>query len=253
MTRRGWQRGRLFDVSVLASLVLHAAAYFTIGLMPKRGPPPSPAPVYLEVTAPEPVPDAPKPPAEPEISEPTKVAQNPPVAVPADNPPAAHPEPEQPVAPVDLGGITLSNTDGWTIASGEPGPVGRRRGRRAHGSTALLSARTQPKASALKAQPLAPAADLSKRPTPPASLASRLRQLYPEEARRRGLRGQASLRVRIDADGQVRTTKLLAESAEGFGAACRAALMGSVWSSPVDRTGRAVATEVRYTCRFVVE
>ncbi len=29
--------------------------------------------------------------------------------------------------------------------------------------------------------------------------------------------------------------------------------MGSVWSPPRDQSGRAVATEVRYTCRFVVE
>jgi TonB family protein len=94
--------------------------------------------------------------------------------------------------------------------------------------------------------------DLSERPRPP-SLDGALRALYPEEARRRAMSGTASLRVRIGADGRVQQASLMAESFAGFGDACRKAVLGSRWTAPRDRDGRAVQTEVRYTCVFVVD
>jgi protein TonB len=93
---------------------------------------------------------------------------------------------------------------------------------------------------------------LSERPTPP-SLDAALRSLYPDEARRRAISGSASLRVRIGSDGRVREASVLSETFAGFGTACQKAVLGSHWSPPRDRDGRAVQTEVRYTCRFVVD
>jgi hypothetical protein len=51
----------------------------------------------------------------------------------------------------------------------------------------------------------------------------------------------------------VRQASVLDESSPGFGEACRRTVTGSRWSPPRDRQGRKVATEIRYTCRFVVE
>jgi TonB family protein len=94
--------------------------------------------------------------------------------------------------------------------------------------------------------------DLSARPSPP-PLGPALERNYPLEARRRGLSGSAKVRARIDPDGVVRRVSLLEESAAGFGNACSRTLSGSRWAAPKDKAGRAVATEIRYTCRFVIE
>ncbi|MCK6531540.1 MAG: energy transducer TonB [Polyangiaceae bacterium] len=96
-----------------------------------------------------------------------------------------------------------------------------------------------------------PLKDLSRKPAPP-ELVSLLARNYPDDARRRGVSGEATVRARIDADGRVRTASVSAESEPGFGAACQRALIGSRWTPPLDRDGRAVGTWVRYTCRFRV-
>ena len=74
-----------------------------------------------------------------------------------------------------------------------------------------------------------------------------------EEARARGVSGTASVRARIGADGRAHSLRVVSESFSGFGDACRRTLAGSRWSPPKDRAGNAVATEIAYTCRFVVE
>jgi TonB family protein len=106
--------------------------------------------------------------------------------------------------------------------------------------------------NATKAPALVDASDLSERPRPPA-LAGLLRENYPEAARQRGLRGSASLRARIEADGVIRNARVLSESSAGFGAACRRTVLGSRWSAPRDKNGGAVATEIVYTCHFEVD
>jgi hypothetical protein len=53
-------------------------------------------------------------------------------------------------------------------------------------------------------------------------------------------------------EGDVRELSLIAESAPGFGEACRQILRGSRWSAPLDRGGQPVSTFVQYTCRFEV-
>jgi TonB family protein len=94
--------------------------------------------------------------------------------------------------------------------------------------------------------------DLSSRPSPPA-LGSALERYYPADARRAGSSGSAKVKARIDPDGVVRSVTLLNESAAGFGTACTRALQGSHWGAPKDKAGHSVATEIRYTCRFVVQ
>jgi TonB family protein len=96
-----------------------------------------------------------------------------------------------------------------------------------------------------------PLSDLSTRPAPPA-LGDALQRNYPRDARQRGLSGHAKVRARVDADGVVRKVILMEESDSGFGTACRRTLTGSRWDAPRDKAGRPVATEIRYTCRFVV-
>jgi TonB family protein len=113
-----------------------------------------------------------------------------------------------------------------------------------------------PLAPAPVARPTEPAvvtvSDLSARPSPP-SLGAALERNYPADARQRGLSGTAKVRARIDPDGVVRRVTLVEESAAGFGTACSRTVNGSRWAPPKDKAGRSVATEIRYTCRFVVQ
>jgi TonB family protein len=163
----------------------------------------------------------------------------------ASTPPAATAAPA-----LDLSGVTLSNDTGASFAMpvADGGPL--------RGATGLGAGRAQ---SIVASAPIAPkppalvsASDLSEHPRPPA-LANLLRANYPEEARQRGLRGSASLRARIDADGVIRAARVVSESSLGFGAACRRTVLGSRWSAPRDKNGGAVATEIVYTCHFEID
>jgi len=201
----------------------------------------------------------PEPPAEPPT--PASVPAPPRAAVTARAPTPSHPTKDAPVTTnatasptpaLDLSGVTLTNDSGAGFAmpvgngSALHGPIGPGKGSTGVGSAPAAMA-TVPKGPAL-----VDARDLSERPQPP-SLTGLLRQNYPEEARQRGLRGQASLRARIDADGVIRSARMLSESAAGFGAACRRTVVGSRWSAPRDKNGSAVATEIVYTCHFEVD
>jgi TonB family protein len=244
---------RFLSVAFAASTVLHGVAYASLGLAPKRSSTRLPASsVVFEVRDAPPVetrraPVEPVPPEDPKPLERRAVAASPPPV----------PEPEQPRAPVDLSGVTLTNTDGTgsfamptgdgSVRTGALGPLGAKAA-----PSASPSASSAPSVPAPAPSELVASQDLSGRPEPP-PLDGRLRTLYPEEARRRSVSGSASLRVRIDRDGRVRSAAVLGESFPGFGAACQKAVLGSSWSPPRDRNGRAVSTEVRYTCRFVVD
>jgi hypothetical protein len=61
------------------------------------------------------------------------------------------------------------------------------------------------------------------------------------------------VRARIEANGDVREVTLTSETGHGFGSACRAALLESHWSAPLDRLGKAVATWITYRCKFRVD
>jgi TonB family protein len=251
---------RLTTLGFLGSIALHGAAYASLGLAPKRGsegrPPASvmfeveePAP---KVAEPEPEPTPPPPPDQEQ-----KVAVARPAAAPPP-PPVAAPPPPTAAAPVDLSGLTLTNgvgEGGWAPmgdGSSRGGPIGPI-GPKAKPAAVVPVATSKPALIPAAGEPgLVSSRDLSERPRPPA-LDGALKNYYPPEARNRAISGTASLRVRIEPNGRVKTASILSESFSGFGAACQKALLGSVWSPPRDQSGRAVATEVRYTCRFVIE
>src|SRR5204863_984454 len=171
---------------------------------------------------------APPPPAPtpPEAKPAPKVAHKLAVRAPAPPPPDARPPPPpQAETPADFSGTTLTNDgpgEGWASAVGNGetmhGPIGR--------PGAKVTARTQDgttKPSAVKAAPVVALASLSRPPSPP-DLNDALERNYPEAARKQGTPGQAVLKARITAEGQVRDLVVVSQSAAGFGDACRATL-----------------------------
>ncbi len=240
-----------------ASAGVHGVAYASLG---KGGHEPPPRDFVSEVSievkplpAPVAAPEPPTPLPEPaSVRRPaaTKSASSAPSAKPATAVAAPSSPPQS--AALDLSGVTLTNDTGTGFAM----PVGD--GSTLHGPIGLGKRGTEPVRSAPVGAPatagpaLVRAGDLSVHPVPPA-LAGLLRANYPEEARRRGLRGSASVRARIDADGVVRIGRVVSETATGFGSACRRTVLGSHWSAPRDKNGSAVATEIVYTCHFEVD
>jgi TonB family protein len=235
----------------VVSVMAHGFAYASLGFAPR--PPREPPPSHVSFRVHDASPRSPAPP---------------PVVPPRDPPPhGGHPKSKvtpsvnpEPVAPppaaVDLRGVTLTNDTGggaWSSAVGNgralDGPVGPIAAvgptRPVPDVTAAAVAVHPPEA------PVVAVADLSARPVAP-ELAGSLRDRYPAAAKARAIGGTASVRVRIEPDGRVRTVELESESFAGFGDACKKTLLGSRWSAPRDRNGRPVATLVRYVCRFVV-
>jgi protein TonB len=239
---------RLLPWTIAASLALHGVAYASLGA-PRVAAPQAPRKTQLrfEVKARE----APKPPEPP--------APEPPKPKPAARP-AAKPEAPPVVAPPETAPPPEPASDGVTLAGSGDGPGFSM----PLGSGGDLTPTRVPTAAAVNVPaPVAPAprpkvdppvvavADLSSRPSPP-SLGAALERNYPADARRSGSSGSAKVRARVDPDGVVRQVTLLEESAPGFGSACRRTLAGSRWGAPKDKAGHSVATEIRYTCRFVV-
>jgi protein TonB len=232
------------------SVGIHVVAFAGIGrgkgssARPSKARPPTF--VTMEVAKPRPVPEAPRAP---------KPTARVPVATRVVRAAVARPAPPvQAETPADFTGVTLTNDGpgpGWSSATGNgqsmTGPIGtpgaRVTGRSrdgAEGGPRLAGPHT------LKL------ADLSQPPRAPL-LDGALESNYPTEARKRGLAGNAVLRVRIMPDGRVGDLTVLAESGGGgFGEACRRTLRSSVWSPPLDREARPVSTIVSYTCRFEV-
>jgi protein TonB len=236
----------LLGVSVAAHVAMFGGlGRFTHGASTaaRRRPP---AEVTMEVAPPKPAPpppvEAPPPPA-PKAAARKVVARAPaPTAVPA--PPPTAPELE----PADFSGVTLTNDGpgpGWASAVGDGsamrGPIGR------PGAKGTGRAPEERPAG----PPVVALGSLSRPPAPP-DLADVLERHYPEAARRQGLAGQAVLKARITPEGRARDLVLISQTMNGFGDACRATLRDSLWTAPLDREGRAVATFVTYTCRFEV-
>ncbi|MFZ5892858.1 MAG: TonB family protein [Myxococcota bacterium] len=244
-----------------SSLALHGVAYASLSLAPRRA---NVAALQSEVTFEINEPPPPIAPPEPqeeerEVARPEpKLTRPEPARVQAPKEPVAKApaqnEPPPSAAPLDLSGVTLTNDQGpsfgMAVGNGRAfdGPIGNGRGVAARDPRPVAP----PQASAAVGPALVGASDLSARPTPPA-LDGALRQNYPRDAKERAIGGSARVKARIDPDGSVRQIRVENETFPGFGEACRRTLQGSRWSAPRDREGRAVATEIRYTCRFVVE
>jgi hypothetical protein len=238
-----------------ASVALHV---FVVARLPPSAvaplPSPPPSEVRFEVVQREPAPVPPAPPPEPPRAPariPARVKATPEPPKPSEPEPVPEtPEPAAPQPEPDLAGITLSGDGPSAFVM----PAGN--GEARAGVLGALPVRPMPApAPSVAAKPgpkLVALADLGTRPAPP-SLAGTLSKNYPVEARRRNIAGHARVRARIDPDGVPRALAVLEETFAGFGNACRQTLATSRWSPPRDHSGTAVASEVLYTCRFVIE
>ena len=214
------------------------------------------APHAVPVIAPE-TPSPPRAPEEPRQERP--VARPTPAPLPEPAPHTAARDPETVLAeqalPVETPGSTLDADRGDTGES-LPGGAGAVPGAGRAGTGSLLRGHRGVAHAAKRAERPAPPAvvplkELSRRPEPP-PLQRVLERNYPAAARSVGLSGEARVRARIEASGQVRLAQVSFESSPGFGDACRITLLESRWSGPLDRHGRPVATWVTYRCKFRV-
>jgi len=242
-------RRRLLPWTIIASVLLHGVAYASLAAAPAVPKPEHRKTIVrFEVASRPKSPEAPPPPTPPEPPKPQARAAPPKIAAKPDVAPPP-PAPEPPREGVTLAGDGMGNAFSMPLGNGG----------------ALEPAKPRVSAPLDPAVPVAPAPvarssepavvavhDLSARPSPPA-LGAALERNYPADARQRGLSGTAKVRARIDPDGVVRRVALVEESAAGFGAACSRTVNGSRWAPPKDKAGRSVATEIRYTCRFVVQ
>lgn len=243
---------RLLPWTIVASFALHGVAYASLAAAP-----PHPTSTHEKtqlrfdvVSKPEP----PKPLEEPEPPPPepakpqTRAAAPKPAATPEPTPPPR----EAPVAKTD--GVTLAGEgtgNAFSMPLGNGGSLEPTSRTRTPAPVNVPAPTTPAPTRSVTEPPVVAVGDLSSRPSPP-SLADALQRNYPADARQRGLSGSAKVRARIDPDGVVRRVALVEESGSGFGAACSRTLTGSRWAAPKDKSGRSVATEIRYTCRFVV-
>lgn len=247
---------RLLPWTILASFLLHGVAYASLGKAPKEEPPRRKTQVRFDVVQhqkpKEVAAQKPEPKPEPLKPEPKRAAQPKPVAKPeaAPPPPAEAPAPVAANQGVTLAGEGVGNAFSMPLGNGGSlEPTARPRTL----PPVNVPAPTPPAPSPARVEPpVVAVGDLSSRPSPP-SLADALFRNYPADAKQRGLSGTAKVRARIDPDGVVRRVALVDESAAGFGTACTRTLTGSRWAAPKDKAGRSVATEIRYTCRFVVQ
>ncbi len=233
----------------VVSTLLHGAAFASLGkagLFRDERRPPSEVDFVTTPLPPEPPRQAPPPEPPPPAPEPRAAIQK---SAPA---PREAPPPEPVAQPLDLRGVTLTNdSGGFAMPTGNglalDRPIGTSR-------APVLS--PPPTVAPPPAPPPAPALvafeSLGSRPSPP-SLEGALARNYPADARRRAIGGSAKVRARIEADGVARSVTVESETFGGFGEACRRTVAGSRWSPPRDSNGRAVATQVRYTCHFKVE
>ena len=214
-------------------------------------------PLLMQLSEPEPPklePTSPEPKREP-TSPRTPAAVAKPKPAPTPEPPAEKP-PE--AAPPELTGTTLTS-DADSSWSAPAGSGNERDGLIRTGAVAAFAPPT-PSVAAKTSTPSAtsralqrpeptPLAQLSRKPSPP-PLAEALERHYPVAARRLGRSGEALVRARIESNGWLSEAQVKSESAEGFGAACRQALVNSRWTGPLDRDGRPVATYITYRCKF---
>lgn len=234
----------IFEVRLLPAAAAQPPAPSPPLAEPLRAPPP------IERPRPEPRPK-PMPQAQPAV--PVEPALEP------DMPPPAEPEAVlREAEPVPDGPVTVS-APAALVAAG-PGavaggivqrPSGVVGGVASSGSFDGVAPARPTRVSPAPITRVAKLSDLSRKPRPP-SLNAALRQNYPRDLRRRGVEGQAEVRVLITSEGRVGNVSIVSESAAGFARACRDTLLASRWTEPVDRHGKPVNTRLTYRCRFEV-
>lgn len=202
--------------------------------------------VVVEMTSVPPEPAQPEPaPPEPPKPSPIPTALAAPTRASAQAPaasasPAATPDDRAHLdAPVDFTSTVFSGA-GHGVAIGSP----------ARAPVAVASAAPSGKATS-EALPFVAVGSLARAPSAP-GLDAELERNYPLEAKRSGVSGLAVLRVQILPDGRVGRIARVSESFAGFGEACTRTVRAGKWQAPIDHDGRAVSTEITYTCRFEV-
>ncbi len=248
-------RGARWSWALCASCLLHGVLWaqgVRASRTDRREPPPRDLELRWVALAPPPEPPVaepvPEPPPPRSVPAPKPVPVQEKAAVPAPPEPAI--EPPRAASDVTVASDTLAGPDviaaiaapGALAFSGSIGGAG--------GGTATAP----PPAPATKQvePPVVALGDLSRRPRPP-SLDGELERHYPAELRRRGVEGVAEVGLVVNAAGRVARVEILSETASGFANACRATLLGTEWSPPLDRAGVPVATRLKYRCRFEVE
>jgi outer membrane biosynthesis protein TonB len=226
-----------------SALVLSLGAHLSliVRASSEREAPPALPPSFVEfstiIPKPVPVPPAPEveppppPPAKPVPKRQPRAAVEPVPAVEESPPP--EPELSPTTATAELTGTTLASESatGWTAPLGNGAP---RDGAIHAQAVRTGKAKVAPQAAA-KVTPsveVVSLGDLSRRPEPP-PLQQILARYYPPAARSLRQSGEAQVRARIEANGSVRVANTTFETGEGFGSACRAALLNSKWSPPL--------------------
>jgi hypothetical protein len=220
----------------------------------------SPPPSLVQLFAAPPKQESePKPPPPPEPAKPRQ-KESPPLRpktkeAELERVEAAKAEPAE-ARPPELTGTTLVSEQGDGFTAPE-GSGGAREGAILAGAPRPIATepavRVVPHVAAKPVtNPVLPLAELSRKPVPPA-LGSALARNYPKQARSLGKSGDAKVRARIEPSGEVTVAKITFETSSGFGDACKTTLLGSRWSAPLDRNGRAVSTWVTYQCKFRVD
>lgn len=200
-------------------------------------------PPLPELPPPEPEQEPPPPP--PEESPPPPARKPALRELPRENAPS-QPEPEpavasEPSSSVDVGlaGEGLEFSTGGSV---KPDPV-----RSAVRPVAPKPAPPRPP----KEPAVVRVSDLSERPKPPV-LDARLAKHYPSDLRRRGIEGEALVRLVLSESGRAVQVNPVSFSHEEFARACQKTLEGTEWSPPKDRNGKPVRTTLSYRCRFRV-
>lgn len=248
----------VFLVMVAASILAHVLVIALLSPADAAVRETAPPPVFVTIASPPtPPPVAPAPPPPKEL--PPSTAARPmarvprPVAARIATRPVVAEAVTKPVATPEVAtfsGVTLTNEGaGWAtpVGDGSPlaGPIGPPAAdARARSAIASPGGGTGDRIVAV--------GDLSRPPRAP-NLDAALAANYPHEARAAGLGGTAEVRARILVDGRVGQTRVISESAPGFGKACQRTLAGSRWDAPLDRNRQAVATDLAYTCTFAVD
>jgi hypothetical protein len=229
---------RALALCFACSIGAHLAVERVLPTTPVRHEEPRRSLVSFVVQAPR-APEPPKPPEPVKTPAPTPLPRAPLAAQARVAPTATAVAEPAPPAPAEMSGVTLSSNDanGWSSLLGDglaiTAPIAVPRPEPAHAPPpAARPAPPKPPPP----PPVVALGDLGQKPRPP-KLDATLEQNYPAAARQSGLSGSARVVARVDADGAIRPARVVSESD----------------APPRDRAGRAVATEVRYTCHFRVK
>ena len=193
-------------------------------------------------------PDPPKPPPVPpkvRLPPPPKAAPPPPKTPPPPPPPNTPPPPPKAAPPPINIGISLSSTtQGGSFAA----PVGNTLYGQAPDKAANPSA-SQAYAAPPATAKFVPSYAVSEPPT--AINGDSVKPEYPEGARKEGLEGQVTVKIKIDENGRVTAAKVVQGAGHGFD---EKAVIGArlLRFHPAKLNGEAVATEITWVMTFLL-